>query len=119
MPNKSEEEEIEEQVAWEFSDQSDMFDRRPVLQQGLPVQPPVVDLPALVPVQPAEVLPNQAPVVRNEPIRDQLVPVPVEAPKAERPPDPPVGRTLRDRGTLRAPTKYADEFVGLGSKKQN
>ena len=83
MPNKSEEE-IEEQVARDFSDQSDMFDRRPVLQQGLPVQPPVVDLPTRVPVQPAEVFLNQAPVVRNEPIRDQLA---LETPKAERPPD--------------------------------
>ena len=96
-----------------------MFDQRHVLQQGLPVQPPVVDLPTRVPVQPAEVLPNQAIVVCNEPIRDQLAPVPGEAPKAERPPDPPVGCTLRDRGTLRAPTKYADEFPGLGSKKKN
>ena len=92
MPNKSEEEEIKEHVAREFSDQSDMFDRRPVLQQGLPVPPPVVNLPARVPVQPAEVFPNQATVVRNEPIRDQLASVPGEAPKAERPPDPPVGR---------------------------
>ena len=83
------------------------------------MQPPVVDLPTRVPVQPAEVLPNRAPVVRNEPIRDQLAPVPGEAPKAERPPDPPVGRTLRGRGTLRAQTKYAYEFPGLGSKKQN
>ena len=94
-----------------------MFDRRPVLQQGLPVHPPLVDLPALVPAQPAEVVPNQAPVVHVEPIHDQLAPVPVEAPKAERPPDPPVGRTLRDRGTLRARTKYAVKFPGLGSKR--
>ena len=81
------------------------------------MQPPVVDLPTRIPVQPAEVLLNQAPVVRNEPIRDQLAPVPGEALKAERPPDPPVGRTLQDRGTLRAPTKYADELPGLESNK--
>ena len=97
MPNKSEEKEIEEQVAREFSDQSDMFDWRPVLQQGLPVHRPVVDLPALVFAQPAEFVPNHAPVVHFEPIRDQLAPVPVKAPKAKQPPDPPVDRTLRDR----------------------
>ena len=75
------------------------------------MHPPVVDLPAQVPAQPAEVVPNQAPVVYFEPIRDQLAPVPVESPKAERQPDPPVARTLRDRGTLRARAKYADEFL--------
>ena len=90
-----------------------------MLQQGLPVHPPVVDLPALVPAQPAEFVSNQAPVVHFEPIRDQLTPVSVEAPKAELPPKSPVGRTLRDRGTLRAPIKYANNFPGLGSKKPN
>ena len=83
------------------------------------MNPPIVDLPALVPAQPTEFVPSQAPVVHFEQIRDQLAPVPVEAPKAGRPPDPPVGHTLLDRGTLRARTKYADEFPGLESKKQN
>ena len=118
-PNKIEEEEIKERVAREFSNQSDKFDRRPVLQQGLPVHSPVVDLPALVPAQPAEVVPNQAPVVHFEPIRDHLAPMPVEALKAELPPTPPVGRTLRNRRTLRAGTKYANEISGLRSKKQS
>ena len=117
MPDKSEEEEIDNQVSQEFNDEPkepDLFSAR---QPQLPILTPTPQAEPAAQAQGPVVVPLQmapAKTYLGPPNEKPARPPPVHT---KHQPDLPPSRTLRDRGNIHARPKFADEFAGIGSKK--
>ena len=127
MPDKSNEEEIQDEIVREFDNQQSSRDRLAIQHE----QQEPLHAPPLLEIHP--VLPFRGPPFMGHPerpaVKTPAVNRPCCHPASEREPLPtepvpavipvlPERRNLRDRSTIHLKTKFSDEYSGLGMSVQ-